>query len=150
MALEAVSLLKAGLVFLVAAQVFLPAVSACDKRFYQQTIGDFCLAKFEFDMAGLDQGLWCSWPDTLGIYEALTNCTYQVALRVDCFWPNEVVDRFFVRIHRLYFAECALKGRLLHDPPPTVLAPFIGVPVLVTLAMTALVVWRSKRTEGVL
>lgn len=73
-----------------------------------------------------------------------------MALRVDCFWPNQAVDRFFMQIHRGYFRDCALTGRLLHDPPGSVLAPFIAVPVLVTLLMTALVVWRSKRTEGVL
>uniref|UniRef100_A0A3Q3ENF6 Receptor activity-modifying protein 1 n=1 Tax=Labrus bergylta TaxID=56723 RepID=A0A3Q3ENF6_9LABR len=86
----------------------------------------------------------------LRIYEGLTNCTYQVALRVDCFWPNQVVDRFFMQVHRVYFHDCALTGRLLHDPPIGILAPFIAVPVLITLLMTALVVWRSKRTEGVL
>lgn len=83
-------------------------------------------------------------------YEGLTNCTYQVALRVDCFWPNRAVDRFFAQVHRAYFHDCPRTGRLLHDPPVGVLAPFIAVPVLVTLLMTALVVWRSKRTEGVL
>lgn len=83
-------------------------------------------------------------------YEGLTNCTYQVALRVDCFWPNRAIDSLFAQVHQRYFANCALTGRLLHDPPSSVLAPFIAVPVLVTLLMTALVVWRSKRTEGVL
>uniref|UniRef100_A0A3P8RPC6 Receptor activity-modifying protein 1 n=1 Tax=Amphiprion percula TaxID=161767 RepID=A0A3P8RPC6_AMPPE len=74
------------------------------------------------------------------IYEGLTNCTYQVAMRMDCFWPNQIVDRFFMQIHQTYFQDCALTGRLLHDPAISVLAPFIAVPVLVTL----------KRTEGVL
>lgn len=84
------------------------------------------------------------------IYEDLTNCTFQVAHRVGCFWPNQMVDGFFMQIHRSYFHNCALTGRLIHDPPPSILAPFIAVPVLVTLLMTALMVWRSKRTEGVL
>lgn len=84
------------------------------------------------------------------MYEDLTNCTFQVALGVGCFWPNRVVDQFFVQVHQTYFHDCALTGRLIHDPPPSILAPFIAVPVLVTLLMTALVVWRSKRTKGVL
>ncbi|CAJ1086821.1 receptor activity-modifying protein 1-like [Xyrichtys novacula] len=143
------SLLKVGLVLMLAAQV-LPSVSSCNGGFYERMINDFCLAKFNFDMAGLDQDLWCSWPDTDEIYEGLTNCTFQVALRVDCFWPNQIVDRFFMQVHRDYFHDCALTGRQLHDPPIAILAPFIAVPVLITLLMTALVVWRSKRTEGVL
>ncbi|XP_041638105.1 receptor activity-modifying protein 1-like [Cheilinus undulatus] len=149
MAVEGTSLLKVGLVLLLAAQV-LPSSSACNGGFYERMIDDFCLAKFRFDMAGLDPGLWCSWPDTTGIYEELTNCTFQIALRVDCFWPNQIVDRFFMQVHRIYFHDCALTGRLLHDPPIGILAPFIAVPVMITLLMTALVVWRSKRTEGVL
>lgn len=84
------------------------------------------------------------------MYEDLTNCTFQVALGVGCFWPNQMVDRFFMHIHQSYFHDCALTGRLIHDPPPSILAPFIAVPVLVTLLMAALVVWRSKRTKGVL
>uniref|UniRef100_A0A8C7ZG20 Receptor activity-modifying protein 1 n=1 Tax=Oryzias sinensis TaxID=183150 RepID=A0A8C7ZG20_9TELE len=84
------------------------------------------------------------------IYEELTNCTHQVALKMDCFWPNAVVDHFFMRIHTDYFSDCALTGRLLHDPPISILAPFIAVPVLMTLLITAAVVWRSKRTEGML
>ncbi|XP_076025891.1 receptor activity-modifying protein 1-like [Genypterus blacodes] len=152
MAPECVSLLKAGLVLFVAAQLFPAAasLSVCNRDYYERMIDDLCLAKFKLDMAGLDGGLWCSWPDTLELYEELTNCTYQVALRMDCFWPNQIVDRFFTQLHRLYFHDCALTGRLLHDPPVGVLAPFIGVPVLITLLMTAVVVWRSKRTGGML
>ncbi|KAL7370414.1 hypothetical protein ABVT39_027948 [Epinephelus coioides] len=149
MAVGSASLLRAGFVLLMAAHV-LQSVSACNRVYYERMINDFCLAKFKFDMGGLEQGLWCSWPDTMEIYEGLTNCTYQVALRMDCFWPNQIVDRFFIQVHRLYFYNCALTGRLLQDPPISILAPFIAVPVLITLLMTALVVWRSKRTEGVL
>ncbi|XP_054479533.1 receptor activity-modifying protein 1-like [Anoplopoma fimbria] len=149
MAPESAWLLRTGLVLLVAAQV-LPSASGCNGVHYERVINDFCSAKFKHDMVGLDRGLWCSWPDTTEIYEGLTNCTYQVALRMDCFWPNQIVDRLFMQVHRTYFHDCALTGRLLHDPSTSILAPFIVVPVLVTLLMTALVVWRSKRTEGVL
>ncbi|AWO95904.1 putative receptor activity-modifying protein 1-like [Scophthalmus maximus] len=149
MARERAGLLAAGLVVLMAVH-FLPSVSGCNRGFYERMINDLCFAKFEDDMGGLERGLWCRWPDTMEIYGGLTNCTYQVALRMGCFWPDQVVDRFFMHIHRNYFQDCALTGRLLHDPPVGILAPFIAVPVLVTLLMTALVVWRSKRTEGVL
>ncbi|CAN9498127.1 unnamed protein product [Ophioblennius macclurei] len=145
MAPEQVSLL----LLLMAAQVF-PSVSSCNRGHYDSIITDLCLAKFRIEMEGVDPELWCSWMDTQEIYEGLTNCTYQVALRMDCFWPNQIVDSFFMQIHRVYFHDCALTGRLLHDPPVAILAPFIAVPVFITLIMTALVVWRSKRTEGVL
>ncbi|MFT7818224.1 receptor activity-modifying protein 1 [Arapaima gigas] len=122
--------------------------AACGSA-YQDAIEDFCLTKFRLDMEGLDRHDWCSWEDTVETYGELTNCTYMIALKMDCFWPNRLVDEFFIDIHRHYFHNCALSGRLLRDPPNRILGPFIVVPILVTLLMTALVVWRSKRSEGI-
>ncbi|XP_056098087.1 receptor activity-modifying protein 1, partial [Rhinichthys klamathensis goyatoka] len=116
---------------------------------YGNAIEEFCLVKFKLDMEVLDQQQWCSWEDTVESYGELTNCTFMVALKMNCFWPNRMVDEFFIRVHRHYFHDCSLSGRLLHDPPNRILGPFIVVPILVTLLMTALVVWRSKRSEGI-
>ncbi|KAL0963932.1 hypothetical protein UPYG_G00315500 [Umbra pygmaea] len=115
---------------------------------YAFAIEELCLAKFRLDMEDLEQHHWCSWEDTVEPYGELTNCTYLIALKMDCFWPNRVVDEFFIDIHKHYFHNCAITGRLLHDPPNRILGPFIVVPIMVTLLMTALVVWRSKRSEG--
>ncbi|XP_062816946.1 receptor activity-modifying protein 1 isoform X1 [Anolis carolinensis] len=84
-----------------------------------------------------------------GWYGELTNCTFLVAAKLDCYWPNHLVDEFFVAIHKHYFKNCAVSGRSLRDPPNSILCPFIVVPIFVTLLMTALVVWRSKRSEGI-
>ncbi|KAG7467228.1 hypothetical protein MATL_G00151120 [Megalops atlanticus] len=135
-------------VIVVCAAYHLVSVTACS-AIYEHTIDDFCLTKFQMDMEALDQRLWCSWEDTLEMYGELTNCTYVIAIKMDCFWPNRLVDKFFIHVHRLYFKNCSLSGRLLQDPPNHILGPFILVPVLVTLLMTALVVWRSKRSEGI-
>ncbi|XP_061782503.1 receptor activity-modifying protein 1-like [Nerophis lumbriciformis] len=116
---------------------------------YEYAIEEFCLAKFRLDMQELDQKNWCSWEDTVELYGELTNCTYLVALKMDCFWPNQLVDEFFIGVHNHYFYNCSLSGRLLRDPPNRILGPFIAMPILVTLLMTALVVWRSKRSEGI-
>ena len=72
-----------------------------------------------------------------------------MADQLDCFWPNAAVDRFFMAVHRRYFRDCPASGRAVRDPPRSVLCPFIAVPILVTLLVTALVVWRSKRPEGI-
>uniref|UniRef100_A0A8D1KCB6 Receptor activity-modifying protein 1 n=1 Tax=Sus scrofa TaxID=9823 RepID=A0A8D1KCB6_PIG len=81
-------------------------------------------------------------------YKDLSDCTRLVAQRLDCFWPNAAVDKFFLGVHQQYFRNCPVSGRALQDPPSSVLCPFIVVPILATLLMTALVVWRSKRPEG--
>uniref|UniRef100_A0A8V0YGF2 Receptor activity-modifying protein 1 n=1 Tax=Gallus gallus TaxID=9031 RepID=A0A8V0YGF2_CHICK len=82
-------------------------------------------------------------------YGELTNCTVAVAENLTCYWPNRLVDEFFVAVHSHYFRNCSPSGRALRDPPNSILCPFILVPILVTLLMTALVVWRSKRSEGI-
>ncbi|KAK7813388.1 hypothetical protein U0070_007957 [Myodes glareolus] len=82
-------------------------------------------------------------------YGDLTFCTKYVADNIGCFWPNPEVDKFFITIHHLYFSQCPVSGRALQDPPNSILCPFIMLPITVTLLMTALVVWRSKHTEGI-
>ncbi|MCI4378131.1 hypothetical protein PGIGA_G00212400 [Pangasianodon gigas] len=124
------------------------AAMACNS-YYENAIKDLCLAKFKEDMEALDQGHWCSWEDTVESYGELTNCTFLVAWKMNCFWPNRLVDEFFISVHRHYFHNCSPTGRLPHDPPSRILGPFIVVPIVVTLLMTALVVWRSKRSEGI-
>lgn len=139
---------KCALLLLVTACQIL-STSACHNS-YEYYITEFCLTKFSLDMKELDQRLWCSWEDTVELYGSLTNCTFQIAQKVGCFWPNQQVDEFFISVHRDYFKDCMLTGRLPHDPPTHILGSFIAVPVLITLLMTALVVWRSKRSEGVM
>ncbi|XP_069716595.1 RNA-binding protein 44-like [Phaenicophaeus curvirostris] len=123
--------------------------TACQEADYGWMIRHYCLKQFQLSMEGIGQRLWCDWDETVGTYGELTNCTVLIAERLDCYWPNRLVDEFFVAVHKQYFKNCSSSGRALHDPPNSVLCPFILLPVLVTLMMTALVVWRSKRSEGI-
>ncbi|KAJ8255219.1 hypothetical protein GJAV_G00202420 [Gymnothorax javanicus] len=148
MALDFTSVTSRHVLFWLVVVQYIVSGMACN-GVYEKAIEEFCLGKFKFDMDELDHGLWCSWEDTIETYGELTNCTYMIALKMDCFWPNRLVDEFFIRIHRFYFPNCSPSGRLLRDPPNRILGPFIVVPVIVTLLMTALVVWRSKRSEGI-
>ncbi|KAM6258725.1 RNA-binding protein 44-like [Spheniscus humboldti] len=125
------------------------AATACQEADYGWMIQHYCLKQFQLSMEGIGQRLWCDWDETVGTYGELTNCTVLIAERLDCYWPNRLVDEFFVAVHKQYFRNCSPSGRALHDPPNSVLCPFILLPVLVTLLMTALVVWRSKRSEGI-
>ncbi|XP_067995301.1 RNA-binding protein 44-like [Melanerpes formicivorus] len=125
------------------------AATACQEADYGWMIRHYCLKQFQLSMEGIGQRLWCDWDETVGTYGELTNCTALIAERLDCYWPNRLVDEFFVAVHKQYFRNCSPSGRALHDPPNSILCPFILLPVLVTLLMTALVVWRSKRSEGI-
>ncbi|XP_077874462.1 receptor activity-modifying protein 1 isoform X2 [Ictidomys tridecemlineatus] len=124
-------------------------VSACQDANFSALIQKRCLPHFQEEMEALGKDLWCDWDKTVRSYGELTECTKAAAANLDCFWPNPEVDRFFVAIHRHYFRLCAISGRSVQDPARGILCPFIVLPILVTLLMTALVVWRSKRTEGI-
>ncbi|XP_010008243.1 PREDICTED: receptor activity-modifying protein 1, partial [Nestor notabilis] len=125
------------------------AATACQEADYGWMIRHYCLKQFQLSMEGIGQRLWCDWDETVGTYGELTNCTALIAERLDCYWPNRLVDEFFVAVHKQYFRNCSPSGRALHDPPNGILCPFILLPILVTLLMTALVVWRSKRSESI-
>ncbi|XP_015723475.1 receptor activity-modifying protein 1 isoform X1 [Coturnix japonica] len=124
------------------------AATACHEAEYGRQIRERCLRPFKLSMEGIGQRLWCDWDETMGTYGELTNCTVAVAENLTCYWPNRLVDEFFVAVHSHYFKNCSPSGRALRDPPNGILCPFILVPILVTLLMTALVVWRSKRSEA--
>ncbi|XP_032248271.1 receptor activity-modifying protein 1 [Phoca vitulina] len=123
--------------------------TACQDANYGTLLQELCLTRFKVSMEAIGKTLWCDWGKTIGSYGELTDCTRQVADQLDCFWPNAAVDQFFVAIHRHYFRNCPASGRAVRDPPRSILCPFIVVPILVTLLVTALVVWRSKRPEGI-
>lgn len=123
--------------------------TACQDADYGALLQELCLAPFKVDMEAIGKTLWCDWGKTIESYGELTDCTRQVMEKLGCFWPNAAVDSFFVTVHQRYFRNCPVSGRAVRDPPSSILCPFIVVPILVTLLVTALVVWRSKRTEGI-
>ncbi|XP_012611161.2 receptor activity-modifying protein 1 [Microcebus murinus] len=124
-------------------------VTACREADLGTLLQDLCLPQFKVDMEAVGEKLWCDWGKTIRSYGELTNCTGLAAGKLGCFWPNAEVDKFFIAVHQRYFRSCPVSGRAVQDPPHSILCPFIVVPILVTLLVTALVVWRSKRTEGI-
>ncbi|XP_004868451.1 receptor activity-modifying protein 1 [Heterocephalus glaber] len=136
-----------GLWLLLAHQLSL--VTTCQDARYGARLKETCLIRFQQDMEAMGRTLWCDWGKTSGSYRDLTDCTRDMAERLGCFWPNVEVDKFFVAVHQRYFHSCPASGRAVGEPPSTVLCPFVVLPITVTLLVTALVVWRSKRTEGI-
>lgn len=83
-------------------------------------------------------------------YESFTNCTEVETNVVGCYWPNPLAQGFITGVHRQFFSNCTVDRTHWEDPPDEVLIPLIVVPVLLTVAMAGLVVWRSKRTDQLL
>ncbi|XP_043859930.1 receptor activity-modifying protein 1 [Dromiciops gliroides] len=127
----------------------LVVITACPESDFGQLLDELCLTKFKLEMEEIEKKFWCDWGQTFKSYREVTNCTYLIAEKLDCYWPNYQVNDFFLAIHRHYFQDCPATGRVLKDPPSNVLCPFIIAPILVTLLGTALVVYKSQRNEGI-
>ncbi|KAM9248749.1 receptor activity-modifying protein 1 isoform 2-T2 [Dugong dugon] len=127
----------------------LVVATACQNANYGPVIQELCLKRFQVDMEALGKTLWCDWGKTIGSYGELTDCTRHVAEKLRCFWPNPEVDRFFIAVHKRYFRSCPVSGLAVRDPPGNILCPFVVLPIMVTLLVTVLVAWRSRRQEGI-
>lgn len=80
-------------------------------------------------------------------YDTLSKCAEETARNGNCFWPNNLAERFIIGIHSKFFLNCTLDTVILEDPPDDILTALILVPVFLTAAMISLVVWCSKRGD---
>lgn len=109
-----------------------------------------CGKAFAEMMQKVDVWKWCNLSEFIVYYESFTNCTEMETNIVGCYWPNPLAQNFITGIHRQFFSNCTVDRTHWEDPPDEVLIPLIAVPVLLTVAMAGLVVWRSKRTDRLL
>ncbi|XP_056155475.1 receptor activity-modifying protein 3-like [Lampris incognitus] len=106
-----------------------------------------CGERFKRDMAQIDPQYWCNLTHFIGKYHLFTLCTEVESQRVNCYWPNPMVESYIIRIHKHFFSNCTVEREVWVDPPDDTLTILILVPVFLTLAMIALVVWCSKRGD---
>ncbi|MBN3305008.1 RAMP3 protein, partial [Amia calva] len=81
------------------------------------------------------------------VYYDFSSCTEKSAQHMGCYWPNPQVESYIISIHKHFFLNCSLDRVMWLDPPDDTLTVLIFVPVCLTLAMIALVVWCSKRSD---
>ncbi|KAG7216764.1 hypothetical protein INR49_021162 [Caranx melampygus] len=142
---------------------------ACNESRLQWEV-EICGEDFKKDMAHIDPQYWCNlthfirchdiWdamreqagPGGLGIqygdeYHIFTLCTETKSNIVDCYWPNPLVERYIIRVHKHFFSNCTMEQVVWVDPPDDTLTILILIPIFLTMAMIALVVWCSKRSD---
>ncbi|XP_037135763.1 receptor activity-modifying protein 3-like [Syngnathus acus] len=109
---------------------------------------EVCGEDFKRDMAHIDPQHWCNLTHFISEYHIFTLCTETKSFIVHCYWPNPLVESYIIRIHKHFFANCTLDQVVWVDPPDNTLTVLILIPVFLTLAMIALVVWCSKRSDN--
>ncbi|XP_066498670.1 receptor activity-modifying protein 3-like [Hoplias malabaricus] len=106
-----------------------------------------CGERFKTDMQQVDPQNWCNLTHFISEYHYFSACTEDNAKIIGCFWPNPVVEHYIIHIHKQFFSNCTLTTVVFGDPSEDTLTALILIPVLLTLAMIALVVWCSKRGD---
>ncbi|KAJ8279689.1 hypothetical protein COCON_G00067550 [Conger conger] len=106
-----------------------------------------CGEMFKSDMKQVDPQNWCNLTHFIREYNYFSTCTEESAVHIGCYWPNPLVENYIIQIHKHFFSNCTLDRVIWVDPPDDTLTILILVPVVLTLAMIALVVWCSKRSD---
>ncbi|KAM6953657.1 receptor activity-modifying protein 3 [Aplochiton taeniatus] len=106
-----------------------------------------CGESFKREMDHVDQQNWCNLTHFINEYHLFTHCMETNAHSAHCYWPNPLVEGYIIRVHKLFFSNCTLDRVIWVDPPDDTLTVLILIPVFLTLAMIALVVWCSKRGD---
>lgn len=119
---------------------------ACNESRLQWEV-EVCGEHFKKDMAQIQPQYWCNLTHFISEYHLFTLCTETKSLYVDCYWPNPLVEGYIIRIHKLFFSNCTVEQVVWVDPPDDTLVILILIPIFLTLAMIALVVWCSKRSD---
>ncbi|XP_046880365.1 receptor activity-modifying protein 3-like [Hypomesus transpacificus] len=108
---------------------------------------EVCGEGFKREMAHIEPQNWCNLTHFIRQYHGFTLCTENNAVKINCFWPNPLAESYIIRIHKHFFSNCTLERIIWVDPPDDTLTILILIPVFLTLAMIALVVWCSKRSD---
>ncbi|KAM8732006.1 receptor activity-modifying protein 3 [Acanthopagrus schlegelii] len=108
---------------------------------------EVCGEDFKRNMGRIDPQNWCNLTHFISEYHIFTHCTEVKSQIVHCYWPNPLVESYIIRIHKHFFSNCTIEQVVWVDPPDDTLTILILIPVFLTLAMIALVVWCSKRSD---
>ncbi|TNM96347.1 receptor activity-modifying protein 3-like [Takifugu flavidus] len=108
---------------------------------------EVCGEDFKKEMDHIKLQYWCNLTHFISEYYRFTQCTEVKSKMVHCYWPNPLVESYIIRIHKHFFSNCTNRQVVYVDPPDKTLTVLILVPVFLTLAMIALVVWCSKRSD---
>ncbi|XP_005994080.2 receptor activity-modifying protein 2 [Latimeria chalumnae] len=122
------------------------AAKRCQK-IYKLYISNYCEKSFHTSMFNLSMEDWCDWNQVGRHYSNLTHCIEAIAGFISCYYPDQISEELFIRIHTTFFRNCSLNDNVYSDPPENTLMALVLTPVCIIPLMVALVVWKSKNDE---
>ncbi|CAB1312205.1 unnamed protein product [Coregonus sp. 'balchen'] len=103
-----------------------------------------CWEMFHTEMKDINKELWCEWDQVIRPYNQLTKCIESWTTYLGCYFPNQVVQDFFIQIHSHFFQACPEEEQLFPDAPSGVVLTLTLIPVSLIPILVFLVVWKSK------
>ncbi|XP_034426940.1 receptor activity-modifying protein 3-like [Hippoglossus hippoglossus] len=106
-----------------------------------------CGTEFHNVMFTISSENWCHLEHISRPYSDLTRCLEKLSNSVDCFYPNQDTQDFFLSIHSQYFHNCSNEELVFEDAPHWLVMVLTLIPVSIIPVLVYLVVWKSKVQE---
>lgn len=113
----------------------------CRKDLLVEYSHSVCGADFDAEMMSISTGNWCVLEHVINPYHKMTFCLEELSVMVDCYYPNPIIQDFFLSIHSYYFHNCSNED---YDAPQGLVMALTLIPVSIIPVLVYLVVWRSK------
>nr|XP_029485465.1 receptor activity-modifying protein 1-like [Oncorhynchus nerka] len=116
----------------------------CNESLLEHFSYIICWNQFHSEMTDINNELWCEWDLVIRPYNELTRCIESLTTNLGCYFPNQVVQDFFIQIHSSFFQACPEEEQLFPDAPSGVVLTLTLIPVSLIPVLVFLVVWKSK------
>ncbi|XP_051274050.1 receptor activity-modifying protein 3-like isoform X2 [Dicentrarchus labrax] len=111
---------------------------------YSHTI---CGNSFHTQMLSVSTEDWCVLDNIIRPYHEMTMCLEKLSGMIGCYYPNPIIQEFFVQIHSEYFQNCAEEELQFPDAPHGVVITLTLIPVCLIPVLVYVVIWKSKVQE---
>ncbi|KAK1160299.1 receptor activity-modifying protein 2-like [Acipenser oxyrinchus oxyrinchus] len=106
----------------------------------------YCWVPFHGEIA-IQRENWCNWTKVARYYSDMSECVEHLSEFTGCYFPNMIVENFFVQIHSQYFSNCTTEEAVYADPQDELVLVLTITPVCIIPILVSLVVWKSKVKE---
>lgn len=80
-------------------------------------------------------------------YNQLSECMENLAGILNCYYPNQQSQAFFVAMHEIYFHNCQEEEEVPWDAPPSLVLALTLLPVSLIPILVFMVVWKNNVRE---
>ncbi|XP_035514235.1 receptor activity-modifying protein 1-like [Morone saxatilis] len=119
----------------------------CQQDLLEEYSHILCGKEFHTQMESVSTEDRCVLDNIIRPYHEMTVCLEKLSNLIGCYYPNPIIQEFFVQIHSEYFKNCAEEELLHPDAPHGVVITLTLIPVCLIPVLVYMVIWKSKVQE---